>query len=218
MIKHPAKFTDSFIPIFAKLLTGYDNVIDPMGGTGKLSLIKDFGWNGSITINEIEPEWIDTSPHKDKIDSISYFDASNTNYKNEQFDAICTSPTYGNRMADHHIAKDNSKRNTYTRTLGRQLSDGNTGKLQWGEEYRNKHIDIYKECYRILKTSGIFIINISNHIRKGEEIDVCGWTKQQINDIGFVLVDEIKINTPRLKFGANSNIRCKNEYIYIFKK
>lgn len=57
-IRHPAKYTDSFISIFADLLKDRNNVLDPFAGTGKLGLIKQCGFSGTIYANEIEPEWI----------------------------------------------------------------------------------------------------------------------------------------------------------------
>jgi len=61
-------------------------------------------------------------------------------------------------MADHHNAKDSSKRNTYTHCLGRKLKEENTGKMQWGHLYRNKHRKIYEEFIRVLKTNGYLIL------------------------------------------------------------
>jgi hypothetical protein len=63
------------------------------------------------------------------------------------FDAICTSPTCGNRMADHHEARDISPRHTYRHVLGRPRTPGNSGALQWGdgiagEEYRALHVAV----------------------------------------------------------------------------
>ena len=68
-------------------------------------------------------------------------DSGQMHYPDVTFDAICTSPTYGNRMADHHEARDGSPRDTYRHVLGRPLTPGNSGALHWGdgiagEEYR----------------------------------------------------------------------------------
>ena len=64
MEKHPAKYTDSFIPIFASKLQGVDVVLDPFAGTGKIGLIKEFGFNGKVFCNEIEPEWCFNKKYK----------------------------------------------------------------------------------------------------------------------------------------------------------
>lgn len=48
-------------------------------------------------------------------------DATRLPFDNRMFDAVITSPTYGNRMADHHDAQDGSKRITY-RHSGRHPS------------------------------------------------------------------------------------------------
>lgn len=214
-VKHPAKYTDSFIPIFAELLNGCNNVLDPFGGVGKLALIKKFGFNGKVVCNEIEAEWAETSEYD--VDEWSIGDAANLRFANHEFDAICTSPTYGNRMADHFEAKDGSKRITYRHFLGRPLDKNNTGRMQWGEKYRQKHIDVYKECLRVLKPSGLMVVNVSDHIRKGQVVAVVEWHKQTLLDFGMKLIDEIKIETPRMGFGQNAKSRVQHECILVFR-
>jgi hypothetical protein len=113
-------------------------------------MIKEHGFTGKVVCNELEREWVETSTHN--VDEWHIGDAANMAWaESNSFDAICTSPTYGNRMADHHNAKDGSKRVTYKHFLGRDLNEANTGKMQWGENYRQKHLEIYKECGRVLK-------------------------------------------------------------------
>ena len=138
-------------------------------------------------------------------------------FSEDYFDAICTSPTYGNRMADSHKAKDKSKRNTYTHVLGRQLNKNNSGQMQWGDEYRSLHERVYHECQRVLKPNGIFVLNMKNHIRNGEEIDVTSWHKKVLIGIGF---DWLKTESISLKgngFGANGKVRTGVEYILTFR-
>lgn len=212
--KHPAKFTDAFIPVFADLLKDSENVIDIFAGTCKIAKIKEFGYAGKIYCNELEPEWAEQG--LGKVDAITTEDAESLPYKDDFFDAVCTSPTYGNRMADHHNARDGSVRNTYTHKLGRKLTEGNTGKMHWGEEYREKHIKIWKETRRILKDNGVLILNISDHIRKGEVVEVSKWHKETLLSLGFELEEEKKIVTPRFRYGANSNKRVDYEYIFTF--
>jgi hypothetical protein len=216
LIKHPAIYSDNFIPVFAKLLINSRNVLDIFAGIGKIGLIKEYGYTGKITCNELEREWADSSLYN--IDKWHIGDAANMEWSaDNNFDAICTSPTYGNRMADHHNAKDNSKRITYKHYLGRDLNEENTGMMQWGTNYKNKHIEIYKECLRVLCKNGLFIINISDHIRKGELINVSEWHKETLINIGFIFIEEIKCETKRMKYGKNSELRAKYEYIYVFK-
>jgi len=216
IIKHPAKYNDAFLPIFAQYLQEYVKVLDPMAGTGKIAQIRQFGWNGHLICNEIEPEWRNNLY---LIDEWHFDDASNLSWcEDSSIDAICTSPTYGNRMADHHHAKDTSHRITYTHYLGHDLNEENTGKMQWGEQYRQKHLAIWKECYRILRNQGLFILNISNHIRKGKMINVCKWHTQICKDLNFHLMKELRIQTPRSRYGENYEKRVTSEKILIFQK
>jgi hypothetical protein len=219
-IKHPAKFNDKFIPIFADLLKGKKNVFDPFAGTGKIARIKDFGFEGLVYCNEIEPEWVVSS--KEKVDYWTSTDSETLQiYPDGFFESICTSPTYGNRMADSFVIppkESNRKYITYTHMLGRKLNQNNTGSMQWGTRYKEKHEKIYKELYRILEHNGLLVLNIANHIRKGEEIKVAEWTKDILTQINFVFLNEIKIESKKMKFGSNRNLRVPYEIIFSFQK
>jgi tRNA G10 N-methylase Trm11 len=216
-VRHPAKYTNSFLPIFAEILKGKRKIIDPMAGTGKIGKIKEFGFEGIVYANDLEFEWI-VQAKDNNCDVFSLFDAADLKYRDKEFDGICTSPTYGNRMADSHEAKDESKRNTYTHSIGRKLHEENTGKMQWGEKYRNKHKDIYKEFYRILEDEGIFILNIKDHIRKGEVIGVSEFHKELITSIGFKLIKKIVVPVNGLGYGRNGSVRVDHENIFVFSK
>lgn len=215
-IKHPAKFTDCLLPLMTTYLTDKHKVLDPFAGTGKIGVIKDYGFKGIIYANEIEKEWLE--PNEYNCDILTFEDAEFLNFPNNYFDAICTSPTYGNRMADHHKAKDNSIRNTYTHCLGRPLNESNTGKMQWGKEYKAKHEAIYKHLVNLLENNGIFILNIKNHIRKGEEMDVKSFHENILVNLGLDKIEELFIPTTGNRYGANSNLRTNGEYVMIFKK
>lgn len=215
-VKHPAKYTDSFLPIFAEKLLGKRNVLDIFAGTCKISEIKNFGFDGKVYCNEIEPEW--GMMGLGSVDSLNIGDAEFLPYKSNYFEAICTSPTYGNRMADHYESRDGSKRITYRHMLGRELDTENTGRMQWGKKYRDKHDRIWKEAHRVLADDGILILNVKNHIRKGKEVDVIDWHKNSLINNNFSLVEEIIIPVRNMGFGANSEKRTNQESILIFKK
>jgi DNA modification methylase len=217
VVKHPATYTDSFIPKFAELLNGCKTILDPFAGIGKIALIKNYGFTGKIICNELEKEWTETGKYN--VDEWHVGDAANMDWaENHFFDAICTSPTYGNRMADHYNAKDRSKRITYRHFLGRPLNEQNTGKMQWGEKYRQKHIEVYKECLRVLKPDGLMIVNVSDHIRKGQVIAVVDWHKEVLINLGMKLNKTIEIETPRMRFGQNAKSRVRKECILVFHK
>ena len=208
-MKHPAKYTDVLLPIFQTILERNQctTVLDPFAGTGKIHLLP-FNTVGI----EIEPEW--ASLHTRTICG----DATQLPFNANTFDAICTSPTYGNRMADHHNAKDTSTRMTYTHTLGRQLHQNNTGKMQWGQQYKLMHIKAWQEATRVLKPSGIFILNISDHIRKGIVQQVTDFHIDTIINQGFKLIEHQHISTPRLGFGQHRTKRVEYESVSTFKK
>ena len=215
-VRHPATYSNPFIPKFAEILSESTNVLDPFGGTGKLALIKEYGFKGKVTCNELEREWVERSPYD--VDTWCIGDAANLRFADCEFDAICTSPTYGNRMADHHEAKDTSKRVTYRHCLGRPLNEENTGRMQWGEKYRKKHIEIYTECLRVLKPNGLMVVNVSDHIRRGDVVRVVEWHKRTLISMGCDLTSEIKVETSRMGFGQNAHLRVPHESILVFRK
>ncbi len=208
MNRHPAKYTESLIPVFYEMLYGCDTVLDPFAGTGK---IHDLPFK-TIGV-EIEEEWAAMRKETIHGDSTKLSDI----FKDKKFDAICTSPTYGNRMADHHKAKDGSKRNTYTHAIGHDLKENNSGKMHFGEEYKKLHTMVYSECKKVLKDNGKFILNMKNHIKAGKEIDVFGWHVTELISKGFILREVKKVNVTGNGFGANSAARVPFEYVALFE-
>ena len=208
-IRHPAKYTESLLPIFKQYIPDDSSVLDPFAGTGKIKKI--IPW---AILLEIEHEWA-------KICGAIVGDATDMPFKSKCFDIICTSPTYGNRMADHFIDHQKEKkytRNTYTHCLGSPLHKNNSGRMNWGAKYKNLHKKAWVECRRVLTKNGTLILNISNHIRSGLEIDVTSWHISELEKLGFLLKNTHEIKTPRQRFGANSNLRVGHESILVFKK
>lgn len=219
MADHPATYTNGFISRFRDLLIQHLGpsdpahphvVLDPFAGVGTIHTLRPEYATFGV---ELEPEWARESPYTyigDSTDLPEYWETF--------FDAVVTSPTYGNRMADHHDAKDGSKRHTYRHTLGRPLSEGNTGGMQWGAEYRDTHTRVWNEVARVLRPGGIFILNVSDHIRKGEVVSVAQWHHSVICTLGFTLVSADSVATPRQRHGANAHLRVESEVIYTFRR
>lgn len=207
-MRHPAKYTDCLLPIFFKYLKDMNMVLDPFAGTGKLKEVVP-----NAVLLEIEFEWASMC-------GAVVADSQYMPFCNDVFDAICTSPTYGNRMADHfidHQTHKNYVRNTYRHCLNRPLHSNNSGKMQWGEEYKKFHIVVWNECKRVLRKNGLFILNISDHIRMGERINVSKWHVGVLEKVGFELLKKIEIETPRQRMGSNSKLRTEYEYIFVFR-
>ena len=209
-IGHPAKYSDVLLPIFDRYLP-CDNhqILDPFAGTGKLKQIRP-----NCTLLEIETEWADSC-------GAIIGDATTMPFDDACFDAICTSPTYGNRMADSfqdHQVEKKYKRNTYRHILGRKLSDNNSGGMQWGEKYKALHFKAWQECFRVLKKGGIFVLNISDHIRAGQTIAVTDWHIITLIEVGFIKREHVKVETKRQRFGQNGFLRVGYESIVVFDK
>lgn len=215
MAKNPAKFTNSILDVIVKKLTEFEcqYILDPFAGSGKIGLIKAYV-PCVVHCNDIENGWKEEYP----VDKWYHQDAQFLNTEGFLYDAIITSPTYGNRMADHHNAKDASKRITYTHRYGSKLTEGNTGVLHFGSKYQEKHIAIFRHLLTLLKEGSIVMVNVSDFIRKGQVVGVVAWWKEMLEGLGLDFIEEVCIETPRMRFGANSEKRVDRESLLIFKK
>lgn len=204
-MKHPAKFTDRHLDEARKFLGAPGKmVLDPFAGVGTVHKLRpDFETYGV----ELEPEWACASPYTYIADALVLPFGANT------FDAIVTSPTFGNRMADHHEARDDSRRNTYRHVLGRELSISNSGGMQWGPQYRIFHIAAWQEAIRVLKPGGLFIVNLKDHIRRGHRQRVTDWHLEVLQGLGLTHTDTAMIPTRGLAMGENSAVRINYETV-----
>ena len=205
---HPAKFSESILAVLRPELTSYRRVLDPCAGIGLIHSIVP-----TAIANELESEWAEQCKGPAVVS-----DAQHLPFPDGAFEAVATSPTYGNRMADHHNARDGSRRITYRHLLGRPLHPANTGQLQWGRTYQEVHVAIWRECYRVLEPGGIFLLNISDHIRAGQIIPVADWHIRAMRGAGFQLRRRWDIATQRMRYGANSDQRVTHEHVFKFSK
>lgn len=208
-VRHPAKYSDCLLPIFGELLTGARRVLDPFAGTGKLKLIRP-----DAILTELEYPWA-------RLAAGVQADALALPFAPGTFDAVCTSPAYGNRMADHFTdgqPDKNYRRNTYRHALGQPLHPSNAGGLQWGPGYQDFHRRAWAECWRVLAPGGRLILNISDHIRAGRRQPVSAWHALTLAELGFRLLARRDVPTPRNRQGANGAARVDCEHVYLFVK
>lgn len=208
---HPARFPDRIMNVLAGLVDEHQlqraRVIDPFCGTGRTH---DLGLDSTGV--EIEPEWAGSHPQT------IVGDATALPFPAGSFDAAITSPCYSNRLADHHEAKDGSYRRTYRHLLGRPLTAGSAGAMQWGDAYRDLHRRAWRELHRVLVPGGLVLLNVKNHVRRGQEVRVVEWHLQHLVGHGFDLVEEMSVSTAGSRYGANRDLRIGHEVIAVLRR
>lgn len=234
-MRHPARYSVPLLPRLAELVEGYERVLDPFAGTGERlhdAIPRAVGL-------EIEPEWARMAS------GMVQGDALHLPFADGTFDAITTSPTYGNRMADHHLAKDPckncmgwtrylgdgkfckkcggtglSRRNTYTHAIGHKLHANNSGAMHWGPKYREFHAEALREFHRVLRVGGRMVINMKDHIKNGERQHVVRWWIDAACRAGFEWNKEASeiVPLPGNRFGENGDKRVDHEWVLVFEK
>ncbi|MCC6454166.1 MAG: hypothetical protein IT328_04435 [Caldilineaceae bacterium] len=209
---HPAKYTDALLVEMATMLRGRQRILDPFGGTGKVFALNHWLPDAQIEAVEIEAEWASIHPRT------TLGNALHLPWEDGYFDAICTSPTYGNRMADATLNSPTGNAwQTYTCQLGRQLHPENSGQLNWGKKYRDFHHRAWKEARRALVEGGAFVLNIKDHIRDKRRVYVTDWHIGCLCALGFRVRKHEMIETPSLKYGQNHEARVPYESVILFE-
>lgn len=186
--EHPAKFSEPILKeleamVYDRLPLGA-RILDPFAGVGGVHVLHP---NYETFGVEIEEEWAVAHPRTQVGDSTQL----TALFPTDHFDAVVTSPGYANRMSDNYGGDPKgSKRYTYRIFLGRLLKENNGAKYNWSSrrqiaKYKQIHEDVWKECFKILSPGGYLLLNVSNHIRKHEVVDVVSWHQDTLTDIGF---------------------------------
>lgn len=248
MTNHPAKFSKTLYETLIETIRGEQNVVDPFAGVSRIHEIAELAEVPNSFGIELEQEWAEqwtNTPTRQTVTGDSRDLCEILQTHNIQTQCFLTSSTYGNRMADHHIAKDKSTRNTYTHQLGHPLTEGNTGMMHFAHngQYETTHQQIWQQCHNHLNTNGKLILNISNflrtrktpgprsplkqyetiteHLNNNKIRVLCQptlWHTHTLQQIGFTLTNQQHTKTRRQKQGANNNIRAPHETILTFTK
>lgn len=238
MTDHPAKFTPAILDVVKQQIdlyadtTGSFTILDPFGGVGGIHALPF-----DTYAIELEHEWSALSEYVGWSACMDFFDYKggvmdgfihqHPEYAEriagpKSFDAIVTSCTYGNRMADKHTvgAADKSKRLTYKHRLGRDLSPNNSGGMQWGDEYRTFHRKAWRHADTLLKPGGLFVLNVKDHIRKGKLMRVADWHRMFIEfGLDYELLEDVHVGVRGMGFGANQQtMKVDYEHVYVFRK
>lgn len=183
-------------------------VLDPMAGIGRVHSLpgRTFGI-------EIEHEWANQHPRTQVGNALAL------PFRKNSFDIICVSPAYANRMADSFKAQDKSKRIGYHFALGRKPSEGSSATMQWDTPYRNFHVNAWSEAARVLRPGGLFILNVSDHIRNRERQPVSAFHASVLTDVcKMTCFARRDVPTRRMRFGQNHEARVECEHVLAFRK
>lgn len=218
---HPAKFSAPIMDVIADILANHlphgSTILDPFGGVGG---IHDLSENYDTFAVEIEKEWADQAKERGATWCGDFLEFTPDAYWPRVFDAIVTSPAYGNRMADNHTPgpNDTSSRITYRHKLGRPLTTGNAGGYQWGDKYRMFHRAAWRKAVDLLAPDGLFVLNVSDHIRGGEVVPVSDWHRDRLIALGLTVIEDHRVETQRMGFGKNREARVDHERVIVLRK
>lgn len=217
-MSHPAPFSDPIVKRLDRLVraeakkVGFVNVLDPFAGVGRIHRLHRPGYVETTGI-EIEPEWAEANELTICGD---LFDVVKRWRGRRRFRVIATSPTYGNRFADHHDAKDDSRRHGYAHDLGRLPTAGSSGVLPWGPRYWSFHAAAYRTLLSVAEPGGLGLFNVSDFVRHKEIVHAVEWHLGALYGAGWVMEPgerPVTIETRRMRHGANHEARVDHEVI-----
>jgi len=218
----------ALMPVFVDILQRYriHKILDPFAGTGRIFRLWD-SLDVDITAVEIEPKWAKMHPCTTVGDALNLPESWVGRYQ-----AIVTSPTFGNRMADHFVDSQvdedgNPKyvRNTYFHCLGEELQPNNSGQLPFGPDYCVFEQQWMIEMRRVLTDSGLLVFEMKDSYktiqRKGAKIKrrvrATLWHIFCAQNLGYKLLESHRVYSNGNTQGANRE-RVEYSTVLVFCK
>lgn len=208
---HPATYPQAVMAIFRDVIPAGSRILDPFGGVGTIHDLRPDIETHAI---EIEAEWAAANPHTTHGDSTKAGDLFTAGY----FDAIATSPAYGNRLADaFYNASDAQSRNSYALDLGRPL-DGNSGAgMHFAKDgrYEDLHRSVWAAVVPLLRSGGLFLLNCKDFQRDGKLMRPTGWNIEVLTGLGLRVVDLYTLPAKGLPFASAAPM---SELVVVLRK
>jgi hypothetical protein len=213
--KHPATYSASILSKLDEMVP--DGIwCDPFVGTGKLYQLSTP--SRQFVGVELEAEWAEYDERTicgDSLELMRHWVERETH----RFDGFVTSPVYGNRMSDHHEAKDGSRRTSYRHLLGRMPSEGSSATMYfWQDSYQWFHRRAWSEAWYLTRPDGYFFLNVKNFIRNGDKQNVVGWHMKVLREVGWRIERVEQVGTPGHRDGENADARYDSEAIIVARK
>lgn len=244
--KHPAKYSEPIVDrlrvlvqaekrrVLGRTHDGPLTVLDPFAGVGRIHRLA-YGGPGPGRIQtvgiECEAEWAachEQTVHADAFAWLRAYNRTNAVLNSVAmdrppvgFDIVATSPTYGNRFADHHNARDGSRRRSYTHDLGHELHPNNSGQFHWGPRYWAFHTEAWRLVYGALRPGGLFLLNVSDFYRQRKLVHAIEWHRGAAMAAGFLSAgsDALIATSRLLGVGAEAtSARATHEVVLKLRK
>lgn len=232
---HPATWSVPVLAEIAMRLPPRVRVLDPFAGTGGLADL-----NVEAVCVEIEPEWatqvigntlalpfaagsflwVATSPcfgnrmadHHNNRDRCKKCGGTGTDPPT----ALCDDQMYPAADCKTCGGTGLSKRHTYKHYLGRDLHPDSSGAMQWGPDYRAFHTAAWAEVTRVCGRWAHLLLDMSDHIRRGEIQPVTDWHQEALEAAGWLCLDRTPIGVRRQRHGQNGDLRVDQEWLLEF--
>lgn len=246
LTKHPAKFSPEVIDVLRVLVRAESRrqqvprplVLDSFGGVGRIHQLDDIAVTQAV---ELRPRWAACHARTRCGDATRL-----PHWWSRRFHVWATSPCYGNRLRDHHEARDTCKncdgrgghengdgarpcavckgsgrsvRRSYAHDYGEPFTHANdAGVLRFGTAaYDRLHLRAYQQAHRCVVDGGGALLNVSAFVERKEMVDTVPWHRDAMRSVGWRYVRTVPVVTKRMTFGANRE-RAPHEVVLVFRK